>query len=353
MPLQITVGPLLSPLPPPTMTVTNSNTTASGSVFSANMPRTYSQDYLIDVRFIPNRYHVQKKGSELWYVCITFHCHDIAQIIREGLDWSCARNNIPELEHYKTDWWKHEGSLYPISREYTLREFPDKLKEQSNWVAEATVSSHSKETLVDFQLDDLVWWNVFEIRVFGKEAMIFKNSYTQQEETTKCVAAFMHEPSLRGHWWILPKALQLFGPGALGSESEKTVQHGKPEAIVCEVGFHPNCLPKHSAAPLPFAQTYPNPIQECSAAKRRQPPATHADGATRARDLQETWLVRKRWSRRVVESAEGRNIEEVSLRWGFNFGCGGPRSILVSTLLVATAFCAIGFVLASSLAPGA
>ncbi|KAK3937001.1 hypothetical protein QBC46DRAFT_227449, partial [Diplogelasinospora grovesii] len=157
------------------------------------------RDYLLDVRFIPNRDEISK-GPEKWFATIRFRCCDIAHVMREGLRWTSA-NRVPELEFYRTDWPK--DSIYPTSREYTLREFPDKPKWQSRWVAEVTLASHSQQTLSTFQLDGLSRENVHAVTVWNREQrMIF--SYVYNFPIEKIYGRYGTLPPHNDPWWFLP-----------------------------------------------------------------------------------------------------------------------------------------------------
>lgn len=116
--------------------------------------------------------------------------------MREGLFWTSA-NNVPDLEYYKTDCPK--GSTFPVSREYIIREFPNRPKNQSRWVGEVTISSKSKKTLSNFRLDNILAQNVHYVGAWDKnERYLYFSKYRFPDETIWTCDGNL--PPLNGHW---------------------------------------------------------------------------------------------------------------------------------------------------------
>ncbi|KAK3369896.1 hypothetical protein B0H63DRAFT_454127 [Podospora didyma] len=130
------------------------------------------------------------------------HFSDIIQVMREGVRWSSAKNIILELEFYVA-FPKDAKYLYPLGRHYTLREFPNEPEWHSSWVAEITLSSHSRQALSNFQLDSLSRDNVHSVKVWnGDKDLIFRYVYAYPVETI--TARYDILPPCNDPSWFLP-----------------------------------------------------------------------------------------------------------------------------------------------------
>ncbi|KAK3348829.1 hypothetical protein B0T25DRAFT_519196 [Lasiosphaeria hispida] len=66
---------------------------------SGSKPQSYTHDYHIGMQLLHNPQNLD--GSREWQVTCDFRCHDLLQVMRQGLFWTTS-NTVPEGCFYAT-----------------------------------------------------------------------------------------------------------------------------------------------------------------------------------------------------------------------------------------------------------
>ncbi|KAK0703941.1 hypothetical protein B0T26DRAFT_733327 [Lasiosphaeria miniovina] len=172
------------------------------------LPREYTRDYTFDVRLIPN---TARHNPPLdWIVVAVFKCHDLLQVMQKGLFWSTS-NVVPGDAYFTI---MPDVDMYTVKRVWGLREFPDRPKSQSSWVAEISLYACSIPTLANFRLHHLHQRNISSCEAMTDEGVhVFKYSRLFPLTNINCFADDLH-PSY-GSWWFWPMDTVVADCGAL------------------------------------------------------------------------------------------------------------------------------------------
>ncbi|KAK3365017.1 hypothetical protein B0T24DRAFT_638889 [Lasiosphaeria ovina] len=191
---------------------------------SGSQPQSYTHGYRVRMQLLPDPKTIGGAPRD-WQATFCFQCHDLLQVMRQGLFWTTS-NIVPEGCFYTTT----AGDIHKphtIKRVWELRELPDKPKDQSRWVGNAVLYVSKSEQLRTIRLDTLSRGDVFRCWAEGKDGLhVFNYSPSPSLANINCWQDDLHP--LDGSWWFWP-----MDSPAGGQHEESTGDGGyamKPES---------------------------------------------------------------------------------------------------------------------------
>lgn len=172
---------------------------ATNDIDGSATQKSYPKDYKILMRITASAATYNVKND--WMLSIVFRCHDLLQIMREGLFWTTS-NVVPE-RGWLSNTTGPDAAFHPWQRVWELREFADRDEPQCRWVATVTLFAHSVESLANFRLHTLHRQNVRSAEARNKEGFsVFLYNCVVGGKNFNCFIDNLH-PS-HGSWWFWP-----------------------------------------------------------------------------------------------------------------------------------------------------
>jgi hypothetical protein len=176
----------------------------SNTAFEIKCPAlqsSYPKDYKLRIKLVENPATWNPKQD--WMLFIEFRCHDLLQIMRQGLFWTTS-NVVPEAG------WLGQANpnmtaRYEWQRVWELRDIVDKPESQCRWAATVILYAHSMKTLADFRLHTLRRQNVESAVAWdknGRKIFLYNAAPGESANNFNCLVDHLH-PAY-GSWWFWP-----------------------------------------------------------------------------------------------------------------------------------------------------
>jgi len=163
---------------------------------AANNPSSYDHSqYTLEIRLTTNPKEDTDEKPGAWLVILVFHCHDLPQLMQEGLFWTTS-NVVPELGYI-------EQSGKHWVRHWRLRQYPNKAAKESRWLASLKFYHSSYNEAANVPIEQFSRGNVASSRGWNKQAkVIFSYDILDPAINVNCIYPRL-QPSF-GSWWIWP-----------------------------------------------------------------------------------------------------------------------------------------------------
>ncbi|KAK3943372.1 hypothetical protein QBC46DRAFT_377663 [Diplogelasinospora grovesii] len=208
---------------------------ASNTQGANDSPNYDRSRYFLEIRLVPD--HNITKNPQLWLVTIQLHCHDLPQLMREGLFWTTS-NVAPGLGYFEESNSKSSRLIKPFSvvRGWKLSEFADK---QCRWSGGIYVNAHSVQTVSSFQIHWLSRQNISRVRATDKQGRgVFEYNHQNPGRNINCIYDDL-QPS-RGSWWFWP--MESVPHRVQGCVEKPEVSTYNPRAVLGGFGRWNRCL---------------------------------------------------------------------------------------------------------------
>lgn len=161
-----------------------------------------TKDYRITLR-VTTATQASYNNTKDWMLVMDFRCHDLLQIMKEGLFWTTS-NVVPEGGWLGAR--KGSGDMpHAWQRVWELREFADRETSQCRWVGTATLYGHSWKALADFRLHTLHRRMVASGGAYNKSGKcVFVYNRSPNLHNFNCFVDNLHPHGPCGSWWFWP-----------------------------------------------------------------------------------------------------------------------------------------------------